>query len=94
MEQDRKEHTGNFHNKSSESCTPSLSLPPSLPILCRSLGIDSEVISPEECARICPVLRTDDLYAGLYNADDVCAGDPSDICRSLAKGAQLQGRVL
>ena len=88
MEQDRKKQPGNFHDKNSEFYTSSL------PILCRSLGIDSEVISPEECARICPVLRTDDLYAGLYNADNMSAGDPSDICRSLAKGSQLQGRTL
>lgn len=60
-------------------------------ILCRSLGIDSEIVSPEECARICPVLRTDDLYGALYNPVDVCAGDPSDICRSMSQGAQLQG---
>lgn len=57
----------------------------------RSLGIESEIISAEECAAMCPFLMTDDVIGALYKASDVCAGDPSDICRAMAQGAQMQG---
>ncbi len=36
-------------------------------------------------------MRTDDVLGGLYVETDLCAGDPSDICRSMAVGAQKQG---
>lgn len=49
------------------------------------------MISPAECNQLWPYLNTDDLHGALYYAGDICAGDPSDICRSMAKGAQLQG---
>ena len=60
-------------------------------LLDRSLGLETQLISPEECAVVCPFLRTDDVLGGLYDATDVSAGDPSDICRALAVGAQQQG---
>ena len=62
-------------------------------VLCvfRSLGLHSEIISAAECAKICPILRTDDIVGALYVDDDISAGDPGDICRSLSQQAQSQG---
>ena len=59
----------------------------------RILGIESEIVSAEECAKICPLIKTDDVIGALYVMDDLSAGDPGDICRSLSRGAQMQGVV-
>lgn len=56
----------------------------------RVCGIDTEVISPEECRKLCPLIRTDDLLAALWIPTDGVALS-SDITNSLAKGATLQG---
>lgn len=58
----------------------------------RSLGLQSEIVSAAECAKICPVLKTDDIVGALYVSDDVSAGDPGDICRSLSQEARSQGK--
>lgn len=59
--------------------------------LCRSLKLESEIVSAEDCAKICPLLRTDDIVGALYAANDLSACDPSDVCRALSSEAQSQG---
>lgn len=62
--------------------------------LFRSLGVESEIVSAEDCSKICPILRTDDILGALYVPKDVSACDPSDICRTLSQQAQSQGVIM
>ena len=56
--------------------------------------MESEIVSASECARICPLIRTDDILGAMYVPNDICAGDPGDICRSLSQASQLQGKYV
>jgi len=53
-------------------------------------GVESEIVSPRECQKLSPVIRTDDLLAALWIPKDA-VGTSSDICSALTKGASLQG---
>ena len=62
--------------------------------MCRTLGLKSEIISANEVAEICPLLRTDDIEGALYVCDDIAGCDPSDICRTLSSESRSQGMDL
>src|SRR5271165_2591503 len=53
-------------------------------------GVEEVEISPSELAEMCPLLRTDDVLAGFYVADEGRA-DPVGVATSLAKGARQLG---
>ncbi len=53
-------------------------------------GVDDVELSPREIAEQWPLLRTDDLLAGFYVADEGRA-DPVGVATSLAKGAKQLG---
>jgi len=53
-------------------------------------GVPDTEISPKEVAELWPLLRTDDVLAGFYVADEGRA-DPVGITASLAKGARQLG---
>ena len=60
----------------------------------RSFGVEIELISPKEAARLWPLLRTDDLLAAVWLPGDGKA-NPADLCQALAKGARMGGaRIL
>lgn len=58
--------------------------------LARSFGVEVEVISPQQCGELWPLLRTDDLQGGLWIPGDGKA-NPADLTMSLAKGARNRG---
>jgi heterotetrameric sarcosine oxidase gamma subunit len=58
--------------------------------LARSFGVEVEVISPQQCGELWPLLRTDDLQGGLWIPGDGKA-NPADLTMSLAKGARMRG---
>jgi heterotetrameric sarcosine oxidase gamma subunit len=58
--------------------------------LARSFGVEVEVISPQQCGELFPLLRTDDLQGGLWIPGDGKA-NPADLTMSLAKGARQRG---
>jgi 4-methylaminobutanoate oxidase (formaldehyde-forming) len=58
--------------------------------LARSFGVEVEVISPQQCGELYPLLRTDDLQGGLWIPGDGKA-NPADLTMSLAKGARNRG---
>ena len=60
----------------------------------RCLNIKSEIVTPEEVSKICPILRTDDVVGALYAANDFSACDPSDVCRAMATQAKSNGKSL
>lgn len=53
-------------------------------------NIESSIVTPEECARICPLLRVDDLVGGLWAPNDGIVA-PTDLAQALVKGAILNG---
>jgi len=58
--------------------------------LARSFGVEVEVISPQQCGELWPLLRFDDLQGGLWIPGDGKA-NPADLTMSLAKGARMRG---
>ena len=58
----------------------------------RCFNIKSEIVTPEEVSKICPILRTDDVVGALYIANDISACDPSDVCRAMATQAKSNGK--
>ncbi|MDQ6621121.1 MAG: FAD-dependent oxidoreductase [Pseudomonadota bacterium] len=59
----------------------------------RSFGIDFEFISPAQALDIAPILRVDDLAGAVWIPGDGKA-NPTDLTRSLAKGARMRGATL
>ncbi|NQV44640.1 MAG: FAD-binding oxidoreductase, partial [Rhodospirillales bacterium] len=58
--------------------------------MARSFGLDMEILSPEECLKLWPVMDGSDLAGGCYMPSDGQA-NPSDITQALAKGARKVG---
>jgi len=56
----------------------------------KSFGIEFEFVSPQEAAKIAPVLRTDDLAGAVWIPGDGKA-NPTDLTQSLARGARMRG---
>lgn len=58
----------------------------------RSLNIECHLVSPQEISNICPLVKTDDLYGGLWIPGDG-VGDPYQICLTLIEEAKKEGLV-
>jgi 4-methylaminobutanoate oxidase (formaldehyde-forming) len=56
----------------------------------RSMGIETQELSPREVGERWPLARTDDVLAGFLTADDGRA-NPVDVTVSLSKGAKARG---
>jgi 4-methylaminobutanoate oxidase (formaldehyde-forming) len=59
----------------------------------RSFGMEMHLISPDEVKRMWPLMDTSDLIGASWLPTDGQAS-PSDIARSLAKGARMHGATL
>jgi len=58
-----------------------------------SMGVPSRLIGPEEAGRLCPLLRTDDLLAAAFSADDgYCS--PEAVVLGYATAARRLGAQL
>jgi 4-methylaminobutanoate oxidase (formaldehyde-forming) len=57
-------------------------------------GLEVEMLTPADCARLWPILETRDLVGGIHlPKDGYCS--PADTCRALAAGARQRGaRIL
>lgn len=58
--------------------------------MARSFGLEMEILSPEECMKLWPVMDGSDLAGGCYMPTDGQA-NPSDITQALARGARNAG---
>ncbi|NKB65024.1 MAG: FAD-dependent oxidoreductase [Gammaproteobacteria bacterium] len=56
----------------------------------RSMGIDCELISPEECKKLWPIADFSDVLGALYHPQDGHIA-PADLTQALAKGARDKG---
>jgi len=56
----------------------------------RNLGVDKRLLTPAEVKDLFPLLKTDDILAGFYTADEGRA-NPVDVTMSVAKGARMGG---
>ncbi len=56
----------------------------------RAYGVDCEVLSPAEAARLYPIMATDDLQGAVWLPGDGKA-NPADVTMALAKGARNAG---
>lgn len=56
----------------------------------RSFGIEMEILSPEECCKLWPIMDGANLVGGCFTPSDGQA-NPSDITLALAKGARSRG---
>jgi len=59
----------------------------------RGFGVDKIEISPAEVKRMAPFVRTEDIAAGFFTADEGRA-NPVDVTMSLAAGARMGGAKL
>lgn len=58
--------------------------------MARGMGVDFEILDPEECARRHPLITTDRLLGGLWDGNDGDI-DPAQLCQALARRARLAG---
>ena len=58
--------------------------------MARGMGVEFEVIDAAECARRHPLISTDNLIGGLWDAEDGDI-DPAQLCQALARRARLAG---
>jgi len=58
--------------------------------MARGMGVEFEVIDAEECARRHPLISTDNLLGGLWDASDGDI-DPASLCQALARRARKAG---
>ena len=58
--------------------------------MAHSFGLEMHYLSPSEAAKLCPILDTSDLLGAAYLPTDGQA-NPSDLTRSLIKGARANG---
>lgn len=56
----------------------------------RGMGIDVEMIGPDEIKRKWPLLRTDDLLGAIWTPSSGRV-NPTDVCHALLKGARSRG---
>lgn len=59
----------------------------------RYMGLESELVTPEEIKKLSPVTNTDGIIGGLYNPMDGHL-DPSGTTHAYAKAARLQGATI
>jgi dimethylglycine dehydrogenase len=58
--------------------------------MARGMGVEFEVLDAEECARRHPLISTENLIGGLWDANDGDI-DPASLCQALARRARLAG---
>ena len=58
--------------------------------MARGMGVEFEVLDAEECARRHPLISTDNLLGGLWDASDGDI-DPASLCQALARRARKAG---
>ncbi|QIE44192.1 FAD-dependent oxidoreductase [Pseudohalocynthiibacter aestuariivivens] len=58
--------------------------------MARGMGVEFEVIDAAECARRHPLISTENLVGGLWDAQDGDI-DPAQLCQALARRARLAG---
>ncbi|MGJ8624667.1 MAG: GcvT family protein, partial [Yoonia sp.] len=58
--------------------------------MARGMGVDFEILDAEECARRHPLISTDNLLGGLWDASDGDI-DPASLCQALARRARKAG---
>ncbi|MEF3047211.1 GcvT family protein [Pseudotabrizicola sp. L79] len=58
--------------------------------MARGMGVDFEIIDPEECARRHPLISTERLLGGLWDPMDGDI-DPAQLCQALARRARNAG---
>ena len=58
--------------------------------MARGMGVDYEILDPEECARRHPLISTDRLLGGLWDGMDGDI-DPAQLCQALARRARNAG---
>ena len=58
--------------------------------MARGMGVEFEIIDATECARRHPLISTDNLLGGLWDANDGDI-DPASLCQALARRARLAG---
>jgi dimethylglycine dehydrogenase len=58
--------------------------------MARGMGVEFEVIDAAECARRHPLISTDNLVGGLWDANDGDI-DPAQLCQALARRARKAG---
>ena len=58
--------------------------------MARGMGVEFEVIDAAECARRHPLISTDNLLGGLWDANDGDI-DPASLCQALARRARKAG---
>ncbi|GBF28319.1 4-methylaminobutanoate oxidase [bacterium MnTg02] len=56
----------------------------------RAFGVEAEIISPNEAAKLWPIMRSDDLVGAVWLPGDGKA-NPTDLTQALAKGARQRG---
>ncbi|MEE9420957.1 MAG: FAD-dependent oxidoreductase [Desulfatiglandaceae bacterium] len=61
--------------------------------LMQTMGLDVELLDPDEIRRRWPFLRVDDLLGGSYTGSDGYAG-PNEVLQGFAKGARRLGAML
>lgn len=58
--------------------------------MARGMGVEFEILDAAECARRHPLISTDNLIGGLWDANDGDI-DPASLCQALARRARLAG---
>ena len=58
--------------------------------MARGMGVEFEVLDAQECARRHPLISTDNLLGGLWDASDGDI-DPAQLCQALARRARKAG---
>lgn len=58
--------------------------------MARGMGVEFEILDAEECARRHPLISTDNLLGGLWDANDGDI-DPASLCQALARRARKAG---
>ena len=58
--------------------------------MARGMGVEFEILDAAECARRHPLISTDNLLGGLWDANDGDI-DPASLCQALARRARLAG---
>ncbi|MBB5721230.1 dimethylglycine dehydrogenase [Loktanella ponticola] len=58
--------------------------------MARGMGIEFEILDAAECARRHPLISTDNLHGGLWDANDGDI-DPASLCQALARRARKAG---
>lgn len=56
----------------------------------RSIGMEKQILSPQEILDIVPLMQVDDVIAGFWTPDEGRA-NPVDVTMSMAKGAKMKG---